>query len=80
MFGSAAGGFSSGLDLFYLKNYALTLCVGALACLPCWKTLYGRLNPRLKSVLTPVLLAAALLLSTAYLVDGSYNPFLYFIF
>ena len=80
MFGGAAGGLSSAADLFYLKNYALILCVGALACLPCWKTIYARLSPRLKSVLTPVLLAAALLLSTAYLVDGSYNPFLYFIF
>ena len=80
MFGGAAGGLSSAMDLFYLKNYALTLGVGVLACLPCWKTLYGRLSPRVKGVLTPVLLAAALLLCTAYLVDGSYNPFLYFIF
>ena len=80
MFGGAGGGLASAADLFYLKNYALTLCVGVLACLPCWKTLYARLAPRPKAVLTPVLLAAALVLSTAYLVAGTYNPFLYFIF
>jgi alginate O-acetyltransferase complex protein AlgI len=31
-------------------------------------------------VLTPVLMVLSLVLSTAYLVDGSYNPFLYFRF
>ena len=32
------------------------------------------------SVLTPVLAALCLVISTAYLVDATYNPFLYFRF
>jgi len=32
------------------------------------------------NVLVPVFTCAVLLVSTAYLVDGSYNPFLYFRF
>ena len=31
-------------------------------------------------MLTPVLMALGLVVCTAYLVDGSYNPFLYFRF
>ena len=42
--------------------------------------LWARLPEKAGRVLTPVLMLAALVLSTAYLVDGSYNPFLYFRF
>ena len=38
--------------------------------------LFGQPNP----VVLPVLVVAGLLLSTAYLVDATYNPFLYFRF
>ena len=38
------------------------------------------LPDRAQKVLSPVLMAASLVLCTAYLVDGSYNPFLYFRF
>ena len=36
--------------------------------------------PRLSAGLAPIGMAALLLVSTACLVDGSYNPFLYFRF
>ena len=42
----------------------------------CWR----RLPEMAQQVLTPILMLLALTLSTAYLVDGSYNPFLYFRF
>ena len=35
---------------------------------------------RVRAALTPVMIAAVLILSTAYLVDATYNPFLYFRF
>ena len=41
---------------------------------------WQRLPRRAAAVATPVLVLASLLLCTAYLVDGSYNPFLYFRF
>ena len=40
--------------------------------------LWKKLPERGRKVLTPVLMALGLVVSTAYLVDGSYNPFLYF--
>ena len=80
MFGFGNAGFSTPTDLFYIKNYAVVLVIGALACLPLAKNLYERLNAKLKAWLTPVIIVFVLLLSTAYLVDATYNPFLYFRF
>ena len=80
MFGFASAGFCTAGDLFYLRNYALILVVGALACMPVGKTLYQKLRPGVQSVLTPLLIVFVLVLSTAYLVDATYNPFLYFRF
>ena len=42
--------------------------------------LYEKLSDKGKACLTPVMIAAVLILSTAYLVDATYNPFLYFRF
>ena len=39
-----------------------------------------RLPRRAEQVLTSILMLASLAVCTAYLVDGSYNPFLYFRF
>ena len=80
MFGFAAGGLACATDFFYLKEYAVVFIVCIVACLPLGKKLYDKLSDRVRSWLTPVLIAAVLLLSTAYLVDATYNPFLYFRF
>ncbi len=80
MFGFAAGGFKSANDLFNLREYAVVFIVCILACLPLGKKLYDRLSGRLKAWLTPVMIAVVLILSTAYLVNATYNPFLYFRF
>jgi len=80
MFGANGAQFTSASDLFYLKSYAVTFAVAVFAALPAGKTLYGKLPEGLRSVLTPVLILAVLVLSTAYLVDATYNPFLYFRF
>ena len=80
MFGFAGGGFCNVHDLFYLRNYALILVIGAVACLPIGKNLYEKCNSKLKAWLTPVMIVFVLVVSTAYLVDATYNPFLYFRF
>ena len=68
------------LDIFYIKNYAVIFIAAILACLPLGKNLYNRIPVRVQSVLTPLLIVLVLVISTAYLVDASYNPFLYFRF
>ena len=80
MFGFAGGGAWSAQDLFYLREYAVVFIVCVLACLPLGKTLYEKLSDKLKAWLTPLMIAAVLVLSTAYLVNATYNPFLYFRF
>ena len=79
MFGFG-GGLWSAADLFYLRDYALVFAVCVVACLPLGKRLYDRLSDKAKAWLTPMMIAAVLILSTAYLVDATYNPFLYFRF
>ena len=42
--------------------------------------LWGKLPEKAVKLVLPVLLLAGLIFSTAYLVDATYNPFLYFRF
>ena len=62
------------------KSYAVTFILLILASTTLGKTMWTRLPERAKQVLTPILMGAGLVICTAYLVDGSYNPFLYFRF
>lgn len=71
--------------LYYLRSYAVLLIVGIIGATPIVKTVTVRFSEnektkKLCSVLQPVVVAALLLISTAYLADGSFNPFLYFRF
>ena len=64
--------------IFYIKDYLFVLVLGLIGATPIPK----RLALKLKATqwLEPIALVALLAISTAYLVDGSFNPFLYFRF
>lgn len=79
MFGGGSGLISQDF-LYYLRDYGLVLIILVLASTPLPKLVYNKLPERLTKVLTPVLIVLTLLISTAYLVDSTYNPFLYFRF
>lgn len=69
--------------LYLLKSNLVLLAVAILGATPGPKRLWEQLEakaPRLSAALAPIGMAALLLVSTACLVDGSYNPFLYFRF
>ncbi len=70
----------SALDGYTLRSYAVTFLVLIVASTDLGKRCWQRLPQRVRQVLTPILMLLALIVSTAYLVDGSYNPFLYFRF
>ena len=70
----------SAADGYVLRSYGLTFLVLVLASTTLGQRLWRRLPRRAERVLTPVLMGLGLTLCTAYLVDGSYNPFLYFRF
>ena len=79
MFG-ASGAAATAADAFYARSYAVILFIAAIAATPVPKKLFQRIPQRVRNVLTPVLVALCLVISTAYLVDATYNPFLYFRF
>jgi alginate O-acetyltransferase complex protein AlgI len=80
MFGFGSGGLISGTDIYYLSGYLLLIIIGAVASTPLGAKLYQKMPHKVKGVLSPILVALVLVISTAYLVDATYNPFLYFRF
>lgn len=81
MFGLAGVPLVTGQTLYYLRSYALVLILALIGSTPVVKDLALRVeNTKLGAVLEAAMTVALLLLCTAYLVDGSFNPFLYFRF
>jgi alginate O-acetyltransferase complex protein AlgI len=67
--------------LYYLRSYAVLFVVGIVGATPVVKQIGSWIAARKAgAVLEAVFLAAMLLVCTAYLVDGSFSPFLYFRF
>ena len=74
---------ASAEGVYLLKSNALLLILAALGATPLPKRIAKALEarcPKAAALLHPAALCALLLICTAYLVDGSYNPFLYFRF
>lgn len=67
-------------DGYRLRSWALILLLLALGSTTLAADLWKKIPERGRKVLALVLMALGLVVSTAYLVDGSYNPFLYFRF
>ena len=70
----------SAVDGYTLRSYAVTFLALVVASTAVGKRLWERLPVRVQQAAAPVLMLASLFVGTAYLVDGSYNPFLYFRF
>jgi alginate O-acetyltransferase complex protein AlgI len=85
LFGVGINGIADGMTLYNLDSFAVLLAVCIIASTPIPKKLYEKFantnaGSKLLVVAEPVGIACLLILSTALLVDGSYNPFLYFRF
>ncbi len=71
--------------IYNLKSYASVLIVAILAATPLFKNIIKKLQQNkfmnyVINFLEPVYIIGLLVIVTAYLVDNSYNPFLYFRF
>ncbi len=71
--------------LYYLKSYAVLFVVGIIGSTPAVKTLAEKIagtkaGSKALTILEPVMIVLLFVAVTAYLIDGSYNPFLYFRF
>ena len=81
MFGFSSVPLINPRTLFYLRDYGLLLLVMVIASTPAvHSVMEKKVRGSRMELLVPVLVLAALILCTAYLVDASYNPFLYFRF
>ena len=89
MFGGMGLPAVSSESVYYLKSYMLTFIAAIAGSFPVVKNIFTKLENRVKdnrvaetvlAAAEPVVLAALLILVTGYLVDGSFNPFLYFRF
>ena len=71
--------------IYYIVSYSVLFVLGIICCTPAFKNLLGKLNEnkKIKRVINfaqPLVMVCLLVLCTAYLIDGSFNPFLYFRF
>jgi alginate O-acetyltransferase complex protein AlgI len=85
LFGVGVESLAGAESLYYLGSYALVLCVGILGATPLVRSLALRWEQsgkaeKLLTALQPLYLAVLLCITTAYLIDGSFNPFIYFRF
>ena len=81
MFGAGAG-LANGLDLYELARNLIFGAIAVIGATPLPKKLFMKLYKKsaVTSALTVVGSVALLILVTAYLVDSSFNPFLYWSF
>ena len=70
----------TGETVYYLRSYGGVILLSLVGATPLMKRLAGRVPRKILTVLEPVVLLGLLVICTAYLVDGSFNPFLYFRF
>ncbi len=85
MFGAGGIPLYSEPFVYSLRNFGFVLIISAIAATPLPKLIVGKLqkNSRISAAIrfaeVPVLIVL-LILATAYLADGAFNPFLYFRF
>ena len=85
LFGAGGIPLVSAEALYQLRSGLVLFAVAIVGATPLPKWVMGRIQAhstgqKVLNVLEPVLLMALLLVVTACLVDGSFNPFLYFRF
>lgn len=71
--------FKGGIDyIYYLKNYMIMIFTAFIFAIPLPRNIY--IKYRKIKLLKSILMLILFILSIAYLVDSTYNPFLYFRF
>ena len=81
MFGFAGIPLVNAESLYYLRSYAPLFVVGIVGATPLVRDTAGRIGEKpYGAVLEIAVMAVLLIVCSAYLVDGSFSPFLYFRF
>jgi len=81
-FGLAGGGFAGPEAIYYLRSYAPLFAIAIFCSTPLLKRWGDKLLEQKSrwTMLEPVMIAIILIVVTASIVDGSFNPFFYFRF
>ena len=71
--------------IYYIRNYGVVLVMGIIGATPIPKNIVNKIKEndignKILNILEIIFVLSILVVVTAYLVDGSFNPFLYFRF
>ena len=85
LFGANGESFINNYTIYYLKSYFVIIVIAIIGATPLLKNMISKLKENIKirkmiNIFEPIMLITLMLFVTAYLVDSSYNPFLYFRF
>ena len=85
LFGANSISFINDYTIYYLKSYFITIVIGIIGATPLIKNIIEKLKEKtifnkIINVLEPIVMVGMLFIVTSYLIDNSYNPFLYFRF
>ena len=84
LFGLNGELFITNVTLYYLKGYVLFIVLGVIGSTNYVKNLVIKISngkgKKIINILEPIYLLILLIIVTMYLIDSSYNPFLYFRF
>lgn len=85
MFGTGGYPLISTEFVYYLRSNTILLILGIAGATPLLKNIYNKISltktgSMIMIFAEPIALSILLIICSAYLVDGSYNPFLYFRF
>ena len=80
LFGVGACDFITTEVFYYLANYGITLLLCVLFSTPFWSKLKVKIPAKIETYLMAILIPLTLVICTGYLVNATYNPFLYFRF
>ena len=85
LFGANGESLINASTVYYLKSYLMVLVIAIIGSTPLLKNIIEKLKTKTNAnkiinLLEPIAMASILIIVTAYLVDNSYNPFLYFRF
>ncbi|MBQ9850678.1 MAG: MBOAT family protein [Clostridia bacterium] len=83
MFGAGDVPAVSAELFYYLRSYAVVIAIAVIGSTPFPKKLVSKISEKhekLFNIIEPIVIIGLMVVMTAYLVDGSFNPFLYFRF
>ena len=67
--------------IFYLKDYFVIILISIISCTPLFKNIYLKYKDnKVISFIEPIILLGLFILCVSFIIDASFNPFLYFRF